>query len=303
MAFSPVVLFVYNRLEHTKQTIEALKRNTIAIQSDLLIFSDAAKTDTVAGAVSSVRNYIHTINGFRSITIIEQEQNKGLARSIIDGVNQLCEHHDSFIVLEDDLETSQYFLEYMNKALKRYKNERKVMQISGHMFDLDVNCSEEAFFLPFITSWGWATWKDRWQLFDENCAGYDEIKNDKAAIKRFDLDNSYPYFQMLKAQLAGKIDSWAIRWNLTVFIAGGVVLYPSKTLVRNLGFDGSGVHCGVEDSIEKLIDQNNVSSLPSSISVQEEYKGKVFDFLKFKSKKNFIDKLKIVASTLMQKFK
>ena len=301
MNYPPIALFVYARPEHTHLTVQALQKNTLATQSDLFIFSDAAKSDSQKKAVEQVRDYVNKITGFKSITIFEQEKNMGLANSIIDGVSAICEQHDMVIVLEDDLETSPYFLDYMNKALLRYKNDTKVMQISGHMFDVDINCTEDAFFLPFATSWGWATWANRWSLFDENCSGYHQLKNDKSAIKLFNLDNSYPYFKMLEAQIAGKIDSWAIRWNLTVFLNKGFVLFPKASLVSNHGFDGSGVHCGNDESDAVTLNFFEVEKLPQHIKVEEQYKIKVFDFLR----KNNILKNKFICniSIFMQKIK
>ncbi len=301
MNYSPIALFVYNRPDHTRLTIEALQKNTLATQSEFVIFSDAAKSDAQKKAVEQVRDYVRKITGFKSITIIEQEENKGLANSIIDGVSAICEQHGKVIVLEDDLETSPYFLDYMNKALLRYKNDTKVMQISGHMFDVDIDCKEDAFFLPFATSWGWATWKDRWSLFDKNCSGYYQLKNDKSAIKLFNLNNSYPYFKMLEAQIAGKIDSWAIRWNLTVFLQQALVLYPSSSLVSNHGFDGSGVHCRDGDGERVIITALKINNFPKNIKVIEQYKNKVFDYLRVSNEQK--SGLYSVGSSILQALK
>jgi hypothetical protein len=307
MNYAPIALFVYARPEHTHLTVQALQKNTLATQSDLFIFSDAAKSDSQKKAVEQVRDYVHKITGFKSITIIEQKKNKGLANSIIDGVSAICEQHGKVIVLEDDLETSPYFLDYMNKALLRYENDTKVMQISGHMFDVDINCTEDAFFLPFATSWGWATWANRWSLFDENCSGYHQLKNDKRAIKLFNLNNSYPYFKMLEAQIAGKIDSWAIRWNLTVFLRKGLVLFPSSSLVSNHGFDGSGVHCRYNKSNAATINIIEINDFPNNIKVTEHYKNKIFDYLRvnngrnskvYSMKINFVQMIKLMINKL-----
>lgn len=301
MNYAPIALFVYARPEHTHLTVQALQKNTLATQSNLIIFSDAAKSDSQENAVQQVRDYVHKITGFKSITIIEQENNKGLANSIIDGVSAICEQHGKVIVLEDDLETSPYFLDYMNKALLRYKNDTKVMQISGHMFNVDIDCTGDAFFLPFATSWGWATWANRWALFDANCYGYKRLKNDKNTIKKFNLDNSYPYFQMLEDQITGKIDSWAIRWNLTVFFNDGFVLFPKDSLVSNHGFDGSGVHCKNDEIDAVTLSAFKVANFPQHVKVEEQYKIKVFDYLRANNRlqNKFICNL----SNILQKIK
>lgn len=277
---SPIALFVYNRPEHTKQTIEALLSNPLAKYSELFIFSDAAKSARAIENVQRVREYIATISGFKNIHITERNYNWGLANSIIDGVTWLCERYGRVIVLEDDLVVAPTLLNYMNDALGKYEDNEKVMQISGYMFPLPIEADSDAFFLPFTTSWGWATWKRAWKKFDPEAKAFESLKLDAQKRKSFDLDNSYPYFKMLQQQQKGLIDSWAIRWNLSVFSENGLVLFPRVTLVNNHGFDGSGVHC---DRILGFATSDlsfEVSAYPRSIAVAEEQKELIYQFLR-----------------------
>jgi hypothetical protein len=239
---APIVLFVYNRPVHTRRTVEALQKNETATGSDLFIFSDAAKKPEAAEAVREVREYVRTITGFQSVKIVERDRNWGLANSIVDGVTSVVNQYGRIIVLEDDLVTSPHCLEYMNAALARYQDDEQVMQISGHMFPVDLTTTTDAVFLPMTTSWGWATWARAWEHFDPKSVGYARLKADTALRKRFNLDGAYDYFAMLEAQLQGRVDSWAIRWYLSVFLREGLVLFPRVTLVENSGFDGSGTH-------------------------------------------------------------
>jgi hypothetical protein len=265
---APIALFVYNRPWHTRQTITALQKNKFAEESDLFIFSDAEKDSKAAGAVREVRDYVNGIEGFNTLHVVERAENLGLANSIIDGVTCVCEEHGRVIVLEDDLVTSPFFLEYMNAALERYANEEQVMQIAGYMFPVKLEVREDALFLPFISSWGWATWKRAWRHFDPLAQGYERLLNDATLREQFDLNGHYKYFEMLQAQRRGKVDSWAIRWYLTVFLRQGLALYPRKTLVQNLGFDGSGLNCGVSELAQADLESTfRVSSLPSSVKV------------------------------------
>ena len=243
MNYAPIGLFVYNRPWHTRQTVDALLANAGAAKTPLHIFSDAPKGVAPRQAVSEVRSYIRTIGGFGSVTIIERKTNFGLARSIIDGVTQLCEEYGRVIVMEDDLVTSPSFLEYMNAALDRYANDEKVFQVSGYMFDVpELRGASSALFLPFPTSWGWATWKRAWDRFDPLASGWEALRTDKDLRRRFNLDGTYDYATMLVRQMAGLLDSWAVRWCWTVFKAKGLVLFPPVSLVSNTGFDGSGSH-------------------------------------------------------------
>jgi len=145
-------------------------------------------------------------------------------------------------VLEDDLEVSPYFLEYMNAALEKYASFEQVMQISGYMGAVTLSTNTDAVCLPFTTSWGWATWSRAWKHFDPNAKGYAILANDAVMRRRFDLEGSYPYFKALVHQQQGKLNSWAVLWYLSVFMKHGIVIHPTHTLVRNNGFDGTGTN-------------------------------------------------------------
>ena len=270
MIYAPIALFVYNRLSHTQQTVDALLKNNLANQSELFIFSDAPKTPEANFAVAQVRDYIKTISGFMKISVIERPGNFGLAKSVIDGVTQLCKIYGRAIVLEDDLITSPSFLEYMNDGLERYQPEEKVMQVAGYMFPLRFDVETDALFLPFISSWGWGTWQRAWARFDSSTGGYDRLINDSQLRKRFDLNGNYNYFKMLESCRNGKVDSWAIRWYLSVFLNNGLAVYPKKSLVKNIGFDGSGVNCGASKFAQDDLDSGfKVNIWPSDIKVSE----------------------------------
>ena len=249
-------------------TVEALQGNGLASESELFIFADAAKNAGAVGSVRKVKEYIGGIGGFKTVTIIEHVQNQGLARALIEGITRLSSDHGRVIVLEDDVVTSPGFLEYMNSALDQYGGEDRVMQVAGHMFSVDIELEEDALFLPFISSWGWATWERAWRHFDPLAGGYDRLLADSALRRKFDLDGHYKYFRMLQAQQRGNSESWAIRWYLSVFLRNGLALYPKKTLAKNIGFDGSGVNCNVSEFDQRDIDRTfRVTRRPKKIEI------------------------------------
>lgn len=247
---APIVLFVYNRLQHTKQTIEALKENRLADKSDLYIYSDGPKNDSDLDKVQEVRKYIANINGFNNVTVILREKNMGLATSVITGVTDIINKYGRIIVLEDDLITSPCFLEYMNLALEKYQGEKKVFSITGYSFFENGNKKlPQTYFSSIVSSWTWATWKDRWDMFEENPTDWKELKTNKKKRMLFDYDGCYDYTEMMISQMEKKtIDSWAIRWYYTSFKNEGLTLYVNKSLCKNCGFDGSGTHCGKDES-------------------------------------------------------
>ncbi len=257
MIYAPIALFVYNRPIHTRQTIEALQKNTLASQSDLIIFSDAAKSEAQAETVNKVRQYIHQIGGFKSVAIIEREANFGLAKSIIEGVTWIVNKHGRIIVLEDDLITSPYFLDYMNTSLDVYQAEEKVMHISGYMFPIKPPEKLPAtFFYRASTCWGWGTWKRAWDGFQLDPKILLENIQSRKLEYEFNVHNTMEFISMLKAQSEELIDSWAIRWYANIFLKSGLCLHPAISLVNNVGHDGSGVHCG--SNVAYAVDVVNV---------------------------------------------
>lgn len=274
---APIVLFVYNRPRHTQKTIEALQKNELADQSDLIIYSDAAKNDQAMLQVQAVRDYIKTVIGFKSVNIIERQKNWGLAANIIDGVGDVLNKYGKIIVMEDDLVTSKYFLKFMNDGLEKYKTEKKIYSITGYSFTSDIPNIDSTYFLSITSSWSWATWADKWKVFERNPEKLKQLIKNKSVHEKFNFDGSYDFISMAKDSLRGKNDSWAIYWYFSVYKNDGLTLYPSKSLVSNIGFDGSGVHCGntgsdvltvgshmpilTDNIIERIENRSNVSNI------------------------------------------
>jgi len=244
---APIALFVYNRPSHTRQTVEALQRNPPAVDSDLVVFADGARGGADIAAVRQVRDFVRSIVGFKSVNIVEREANMGLAASIIGGVTAMCNQHDRVIVLEDDLVTAPTFLRYMNDALMTYEDEETVGSIHGYWYPARFNVPE-TFFLRGASCWGWATWSRAWRMFEPDGGKLLAELRRRKLTRLFDLDGAIGYTRMLQQQIAGKNNSWAIRWHAAMFLAGRLQLSPGASLVRNIGFDGSGTHSGKSEA-------------------------------------------------------
>ena len=246
MANAPIALFVYSRPWHTRQTIEALKKNDLSEDSELFIFSDAPKSASEATPVQDVRDYIRTVKGFRTVKVIEREENYGLARSIVEGVTRLCNEYGSVIVLEDDLVSSPHFLRFMNNALHQYSEAEKVMHISGYAYPVHPPVEGDTFFFRVPLCWGWATWSSSWKFFEK------DLNVIQAFTKRdrfeFNIEDSYrKFWEQLELNRAGSLNSWFIFWYASVFLHDGLCLYPTQSLIDNIGHDGSGINCGTND--------------------------------------------------------
>jgi len=240
---APIILFVYNRSLHTRQTLESLKQNKLAAKSKLYIFSDGAKTNNDEKAVNEVRNFIKDVTGFSNVVIRQREENYGLAKSVIEGINEILENNEKIIVLEDDIVTSPKFLEFMNNSLEFYKEISSVYSISGYSFPIKIppKYDQDIYFLRRSSSWGWATWKDRWEQAIWDNSFYKEKIKSNINKKDFNIGGE-DLTPMLIQQINNEIDSWAIRWAFTHYLYNGNCVFPVYSLAQNIGTDATGTH-------------------------------------------------------------
>lgn len=279
---APIALFVYNRPEHTRRTLQFLKQNDLAADSRLFIFSDGPKNAKQAAKVAEVRAFIKEVEGFKSVEIIERETNLGLANSVISGVNKLMEEFGKAIVFEDDLISSPYTLRYFNDALNRYQKEEQVMHIGAYMYPMPFAEAEnlpETFFFRAATSWGWATWARAWQHFNPNV---DDLMNQFNAEKmhQFSIEGSMNFWKQMRELKAGKNNSWAIRWYATIFLKRGLTLNPAHSLVSNIGHDGSGVHSGINEIYNVSINPKPIREFPTELVEHSAAYALIKNFLK-----------------------
>jgi hypothetical protein len=239
---APVAIFIYRRPEHVRATLTSLLQCREVDDSPIVVFGDGPRSADQMDDVALARKVAQDLLGTRARYCFGQS-NRGLSASITTGVASLLAAHDRVIVIEDDLVFSPNFLEYMNAALDRYAGVERVMHVSGHMFDVpELAGRTEALFLPYTSSWGWGTWRRAWRHYDPAATGWQRLKSDRALRRAFNIGGAIDYSSMLERQMGGVGDSWAIRWYWSVFSAGGLSLFPPRTLVKNTGMDGSGTH-------------------------------------------------------------
>jgi hypothetical protein len=275
---APIALFVYNRPEHTRRTISYLQKNLLADESRLFIFSDGPKTEADRVQVEEVRHLAASVTGFKSVKLIASNENLGLAGSVISGVTKLVNEYDKVIVFEDDLLSSPYTLQYFNEALRRYASEQRVMHIGAYMYDLKENGLPDSFFYRAASSWGWATWARAWKYFEPDIDKLTKQFN-KQSIQRFSIEGTMNFWRQMKEFKAGKNNSWAIRWYASVFLKDGLTLNPAKSLIHNIGHDGTGVHSNRENVYDVQIAQQPVICFPDEIKENEQAYGAIRNFL------------------------
>ena len=232
MTYAPIALFTYNRADKTKRVVESLLQNQEAKDSELFIFSDGPKTEAKAAGVKENRKFIHTISGFKNITIIERDRNWGLANSLIAGITDVINQYGKVIVVEDDLILSPYFLKFMNDGLEKYEDDDTVGTICGYVFPFQKSLPD-TFFLYFMHPWGWATWKRSWNLLDTDTKRL--LRKMRFKTKKFNLGGNCGSYGNLYCQKVGLVDSWYIRFYASLLLNKKLNLFPGKTMVTNSG--------------------------------------------------------------------
>jgi|SRR4030095_8654017 hypothetical protein len=243
---APIILFAFNRPEHTRRTLSALKQNHLADSSLLFIYIDGPKrdfTDEQIQKINAVKEVAKEEQWCSEVKIIESKTNKGLAVSIMEGVTQIVNNFGRVIVLEDDLVSDKWFLKFMNDALTVYENEDEVVSVTGYIYPVNKPLPNN-FFLKGTDCWGWATWKRGWDIFENDGNKLLTELETKKLTSDFDFYDSYPYVQMLRDQIANKNNSWSILWCASAYLKNKYTLYPGHSLIQNIGFDGSGTHSG-----------------------------------------------------------
>lgn len=297
---APILLFIYKRPVHTQKVLESLIQNKEAKDSILYVFADGAKDENdsiLKYNIETVKDIVNSFqNNFLAIELIEREKNWGLANNVIDGISNILNIHQKVIVLEDDIIVSKGFLKYMNSSLINYENNHEVATIQGFQFPINFNKKVNSYFDYAVGCWGWATWKNRWDFFEPDGQKLWDIINESKQWKKFDINNTYPFKELLENQIKIKNDSWAIRWYASLFIKNMINLYPTKSLTINIGNDGSGNHKDKNDTSKfPITDEINAEKIEIKLSNKEIRK--VFYYRKnllFKKKiKNLIIRFKV----------
>lgn len=267
MSLAPILLFVYKRKSHVIQTIEALKKNNLAKESQLIIYSDGPKSVQDRQSVKDVRGYINQVKGFKSLNIIERKINLGLAQNLIQGISEQIDYFGKAIVLEDDIVTSPVFLEFMNKALDIYSKSDEVMHISGYNYPVAIENQKETFFFRAPTCWGWATWKESWDQLETDIESIFPFFDKYLKVYEFDYKGSAGMYKQLVDNFENRLNTWAIFWYYTIFKKNGLCLHPSGSLSKNIGHDGTGENCKSDaDFINQIPSEFNISYFEQNYS-------------------------------------
>ncbi len=300
MKLAPIVVFAYNRPNHLKLTLEKLRYNKYADKSILHIFCDGIKVNSDIEKNRAIRSIINNSNGFQKKYLHFKEKNIGLANSIITGVSEVFDSNESAIILEDDLLTHPFFLSYMNHSLNHYKENKNIFLISGYnhpskILKIPSNYSQDIYFSPRASSWGWATWSDRWKKIEWNT----DTLLQKIEKYKYDINHAGEDLKItLKLQKMGVVDSWAVRFCTNIAIKNGLVVYPIRSLIENIGMDGSGRHSKKTSKYANNLtyELSNIN-FPKEVTINDEIIRNFLNIYKTPLKYKIFDLIKKVLNT------
>ena len=300
---APIVLFAYKRADHIRQTLEALSKNTLADQSELIVVSDAGKNESDHAAVQEVRDLILSKQWCGKVSLICNKKNLGLNENFFFHITNIVNEFGKIIILEEDIVTSSNFLKYMNDALVMYENEKKVMQISGFIFNMNTKKLDSTYFLGITNGWGWATWADRWSLLNRDPKDLFAKVQSMNLYNTMTLDGAEPdFYNQLESNAKGIHNHWDIKWLSSVVTNHGLCLFPKESLVVNIGFDGSGTHFKDGEKGHKTVLAKN-SLVLEKLAIQESLEARKALAKYFRAQQpTFYDKAKFKLNLLKNKY-
>ena len=257
---APVALFAWQRPGHTQRVLDALAASTGAHETDLFVFVDGPRNDRETARVAEVISIAERAVGFRSVSVQASPTNLGLSRSITGGVTSVLRHSETVIVVEDDIVVSRSFLDYMNSHLNLYADDDSVASIHGYVYP-HARDLPPTFFIAGADCWGWATWRRAWIRYRADGSALLSELREQDLLATFDFGGTARYVDMLRDQIAGRNDSWAVRWYASALLSGMFTLYPNRSLVMNIGSDGSGSHGGVSTAFAVEVCHEGVAAV------------------------------------------
>ena len=287
---APIVIFSFNRPKKIKKLLKSLKKNRLSKLSKIYIFQDNFKLKKDRKKVLENIKFFNSLTGFKKINFILRKKNYGFYKNFYGGLKFFFKYEKKGIILEDDLIVSKHFLNYMNEALNKYQSNKKVWHISGWNYDIEIQNQYDAYFGKHISSWGWATWRDRFIKYEKNPSILLRWKENR--IKKFNLNNSYNFYSQIQRNHSGAIDTFAIFWYVTIFKRNGYTLFPKKTLVKNIGFGKSATHSKIKGLFlnEKLSQKKNFI-FPNEVTEDLIISKKVENYFKKMKIKNYFLKI------------
>lgn len=265
---APIAFFAFNRPRHAERTLRALSACPEAIESDLHVFVDGPRSPDEKRLTDETWEIARSAAGFRSVRAHRSVANAGLFHSITSGISSILSNNASVIVVEDDILVAPGYLRYMNCGLAKYEHDSRVGSIHGYVPPLPG--IPESFFLRGGDCWGWATWKDRWEVFSADATSLLAAIVKRGLLEQFASTHGWQSVVQLAKRVQGRSQSWAILWHASLFLHQMHTLHPPRSLVHNIGNDGSGTHARSGSLNDTAFLAHDTGPMPTNV-VQDEF--------------------------------
>ncbi|CAG0963828.1 hypothetical protein ARNL5_01130 [Anaerolineae bacterium] len=248
--YAPIVISVYDRLEHLRACLDSLRNSDLSRQSDLHIVSDAAHITAHEDRIAQVRNYIGQITGFRRIVPVFRDKNLGSFQSTKNAFDEILEQYGKLIFLEDDNVVAPNFLRFLNDGLTFYQNDPRVFSISGYNYPVNIPASyrHDVYLWQGFTAWGVGLWADRWREVTWSYAGVEQLTGRRKRELDRISEHLYRHLAYYAAQNKLIID---VIVSYHLFRHQKYSIFPVLSKVRNIGTDGTGEHSRISDRYTK----------------------------------------------------
>lgn len=238
---TPVLLLVFNRIDTTKKVFEEIRK---VKPKELFITADGPRNDKEKEKTDAVRNYIlKSINWECKIKTLFRNKNLGCKYAVSSAIDWFFDNVEQGIILEDDCLPSQSFFQFCQEILEKYKDDERIMQISGTNIELKSDVKADYFFSRSCSVWGWATWRRAWKKYDIKMTLWPRFKLEKKIkVFGYDLISKLKSIRFFDNTYKNKIDTWDFQWDFACKINNGLSIVPRRNLIKNIGFGGGATH-------------------------------------------------------------
>lgn len=264
---TPVAMIIFNRYDNAHAVLEQIKK---AEPQELFIIADGprANREGEKEKCEKARSICDEVDWKCNVHKIFSDVNLGCAKRVTSGLNEVFSKVERALIFEDDCIPAESFFEFADEMLERYKDEDKIMLVSGNNKCFDPskkdggitkfhqnknNQNESYFFSKQSQIWGWATWRRAWNKMDLAMKSWPELRKEKLVESIYKKPSHRYYWKSAFDYVYnGHTNSWAFPWNLSVWREGGFSIIPKVNLIRNAGFNADATHTSGKSIFENL---------------------------------------------------
>lgn len=245
MLQTPVVIIIYKRIDNLEEICSTLRK---VKPKNILIISDGAKIKSDIHLINEVRSKLESLIDWKcNIHKNYAATNLGLKERFSSGISWVFSIVDRAIFIEDDCIPDPTFFRFCDELLEKYKDDKRIMTISGNNFQYGKNpITESYYFSRYPHIWGWATWKRALKHYDPDLNDWPTRRKTNWLHDVTHNFVSSKYWQYIFDKVyEGKINTWDYQLTYACFANNGLNIIPSHNLVTNVGYDNSATNTKV----------------------------------------------------------